>query len=349
MSNKILTIGVAAYNVEKTIESCIISMLNSKVNNDIEILVVNDGSTDNTAKVVQQFVNKYPDTVKLINKKNGGHGSTINSAVKYATGKYFKMVDGDDSLEKKGLCSLLKKLKENTTVDIIFSPYFTVDINTGDKKKIGYLKGTDKMYLNNVNTSLKSFYKNLFVAMHGITYRTSLLKNSKYHIDEHCFYVDVEYTIYYLINARKILLLDEPVYDYSIGSSTQSIDAKVKIKRRDQHLHVCKSLVSFYEAEKNNVPNYIADMIKKNIVNMILCNEYTLLMSLPSTRDSYKEIREFDTYLKEKSLDLYNPNLYTGIRGLNSGKKLALLRFWKKNNFIGYKIIHSMLLNRIDK
>lgn len=69
MSNKILTIGVAAYNVEKTIKSCIISMLNSEVNNDIEILVVNDGSTDNTAKVVQQFVNKYPNTVKLINKK----------------------------------------------------------------------------------------------------------------------------------------------------------------------------------------------------------------------------------------------------------------------------------------
>lgn len=346
MSNKILTIGVAAYNVEKTIKSCIISMLNSEVNNDIEILVVNDGSTDNTAKVVQQFVNKYPNTVKLINKKNGGHGSTINAAVKYATGKYFKMVDGDDSLEKKGLYSLVKKLKENTTVDIIFSPYFTVNINTGDKKEVGYLKGTDKLCLSNVNTSLKDFYKNLFVAMHGITYKTSLLKSSKYHIDEHCFYVDVEYTIYYLLDARKILLLDEPVYDYSIGSSTQSIDAKVKIKRCDQHLRVCKSLISFYETEKNNVPKYIANMIKNNIVNMILCNEYTLLMSLPSTKESYREIREFDTYLKENSIDLYNPNLYTGVKGLNSGKKLALLRFWKNNNFIGYKLVHNILLNK---
>lgn len=349
MNNKVLTIGIAAYNVEKTIDACLTSMLYPAINNDIEILVINDGSTDDTVNRVNKYVNKYPDTVKIINKKNGGHGSTINATIKYATGTYLKMVDGDDQVEKDGLISLVKKLKENEVVDMVFSPYFIVDINTRDKKKIGYLKGIKEPYLNGMNASLKDYYKDLFVAMHGITYRTSMLKNSKYRIDEHCFYVDVEYTIYYLMDVKKILLLSEPVYDYSVGSSTQSIDAKVKIKRRDQHLRVCKSLISFYEAEKDKMPKYTADMIKDNIVNMILCNEYTLLMSLPSTNDSYKEIKSFDLYLRENSKDLYNPDLYIGIKGLNSGKKLFLLKFLRKNNFVGYKLIHSLFLSKTNK
>lgn len=349
MNDKILTIGIAAYNVEKTLDACLQSMVNSNVNDKIEILVINDGSTDHTSKVAQKYVAKYPKTVKLINKKNGGHGSTINTTIEYASGKYLKMVDGDDKVETKGLNSLVDELEKNKIADIVFSPYFTVNINTGEKKQIGYLKDSKQLYLDNKMALLKDFYNKLFVAMHGITYRTKLLKNSKYRIDEHCFYVDVEYTIYYLINARKILLLNDPVYDYSIGSSTQSIDTKVKIKRRDQHLRVCKSLISFYESEKANMPDYICDMIKNNIINMILCNEYTLLMSLPSTKDSYTEIKEFDSYLKANSTDLYNPDLYTGVKGLNSGKKLVLLKFWRKNHFLGYKVVHHALLNKINK
>lgn len=114
--------------------------------------------------------------------------------------------------------------------------------------------------------------------------------------------------------------MSEPVYDYSVGSETQSINKNVKIKRQDQHLRVCKSLIFFYEKEKEKLPPYLKNMIKNNIINMILCNEYTLLWSLTSTDQSYKELKEFDSFLKNTSPDLYNPDLYVGIENLNSGK-----------------------------
>lgn len=86
---------------------------------------------------------------------------------------------------------------------MVFSPYYKVDVNTGRKQEIGYLLNSNNLYLNDKLTTLKEFSKKLFVTMHGITYRTKLLKKSDYRIDENCFYVDVEYTIYYLIYVKK--------------------------------------------------------------------------------------------------------------------------------------------------
>lgn len=333
---KVLTIGIAAYNVESTIEDCINSMLIDEIADKLEVLVINDGSTDSTKKIVNSYVAKYPNTVKLVDKENGGHGSTINATIDNATGKYLKMVDGDDRLEKTGLISLMKEL-ESTAADMVFSPYYRVNINTGKKELVGYLKNIQKRYLSRREMSLDKLSDKLVVAMHSVTYKTTLLKNSRYRIDEHCFYVDVEYSLYYLLDVHQILLLDVPVYDYSIGDVNQSINKAVMRKRREQHMKVCKSLIDFYESEKNSISVDLRVMLKNNIINMILCNEYMLLMSLEDDETSSRELQIFDLFLKENSLDLYN-----GVIILNSSKKFKLLKFWRKNNFFGYRFMHTI-------
>ena len=112
MNEKILTVTIPSYNVEAYLEDCLESFVNSEVMDDIEVLIVNDGSSDNTAKIAQRYVDKYENTFRLINKENGGHGSTINTGVREAKGKYFKVVDGDDWVDTRSFisCISLKRL-----------------------------------------------------------------------------------------------------------------------------------------------------------------------------------------------------------------------------------------------
>ncbi len=97
---KLLTIVVPAYNVEKYIKNCLDSFIDLSVLRSLEILIVDDGSTDSTASLAHTYEQKYPYSFKVLSKENGGHGSTINYAIPRATGKYFKVVDGDDWLDK---------------------------------------------------------------------------------------------------------------------------------------------------------------------------------------------------------------------------------------------------------
>ena len=173
--------------------------------------------------------------------------------------------------------------------------------------------------------------------MHSLTYRTTLLKENNYKIDEHCFYVDVEYSIYYFLKAKNVLLLNEPVYNCNIGSSDQSVNIDNMRARRAQHLRVAKSMVNFYKKERNKIPSYMKSFFKNNIVNMILVNEYKLLMSLKSSKNSKIELIKFDKYLKKNSIELYE-----GVTTFNNSKKIKLLKILRKINFNGYTIVHNL-------
>ena len=108
---KLLTIVVPAYNVEKYIKNCLDSFIDLSVLRSLEILIVDDGSTDSTASLAHTYEQKYPYSFKVLSKENGGHGSTINYAIPRATGKYFKVVDGDDWLDKSLLPQFVQLLK----------------------------------------------------------------------------------------------------------------------------------------------------------------------------------------------------------------------------------------------
>lgn len=130
MSNKVLTISVASYNTEKYIRKTMDSFIVPEIMDKMEVLIINDGSSDNTLEIAREYENKYPDTFRAIDKQNGGYGSTINKAIEIARGRYIKTIDGDDWVDKEGLISLIRFL-EHTTADVVITNFARVNDKNG--------------------------------------------------------------------------------------------------------------------------------------------------------------------------------------------------------------------------
>ena len=131
---KILTVVIPSYNVERFLQETLESFVEERVLKDIEVLVVDDGSKDGTAEIGKAFEQMYPGTFRVISKENGGHGSTINKGIEQCQGKYFKVVDGDDWVNTEDFCILVDKLK-TCEADYVVTNYYEVNDQTGEKTK----------------------------------------------------------------------------------------------------------------------------------------------------------------------------------------------------------------------
>lgn len=98
---KVLTIAVAAYNVAPYIAQCLDSFVDEKLLPALDIVVIDDGSTDATARIVRKYINRFPESFRLVSQENGGYGAAVNHALALAQGEYFKTVDGDDWVDTK--------------------------------------------------------------------------------------------------------------------------------------------------------------------------------------------------------------------------------------------------------
>lgn len=336
--NKILTISVAAYNAEKFLEECLDSFIIEEILNKIEVLIIDDGSTDNTYNIAKKYENKYPETFKAIKKSNGGHGSTINEGILNATGKYFKIVDADDWVEKEGIIKLLNKLSE-VEVDMILNDYYTIDEGTKEKTLIK-LMDSNSVKLNEV-LDIEKVYKNIKLEMHGVVIKTDILKSMGRKITEKCFYVDVEYILFPMINVNTILLLDFPVYDYRKGLNEQSTNLVNRQKRRDQHEKVCLGLINYYTEIQEVVSKEKQKLIKNRIILMVL-SQYRIYCSMKADKELLSEIINFDNSIKNKNYNLYSEVLSEGKR-LGEKKLCMVINLLRKSKFNLYLPLMKLL------
>lgn len=308
---KILTISVAAYNSEKWIDKSLNSFIVPEIIKDIEVLVINDGSTDRTSLIVQKYTSKYPDTFFLIDKENGGHGSTINMSIKAARGRYFKIVDSDDWVEKEGIIALVNKLK-NIEVDAVISPYYIVDETYSSKTLMDSISELDRKYINRI-VYIDQLNVKWNLSMHALTFRTEMLQSNFIKIDEKCFFVDLEYISFYISYVNTTFIMGKPVYNYLVGTNEQSINMSNMVKRRTEHLHVCRKLLNHYLTSDHNT-----DIIYE-IAKSCVMNEYRILFEITDYKESKKEIIEFENILKKLGSDIYDLII---VNGLKEKKKL---------------------------
>lgn len=298
--SKILSVVVPAYNVEKYIEKCLNSFINTEVLRDIEVLVINDGSTDRTAESAKRFCVKYPSSFTLINKENGGHGSGINCGIEHATGKYFKVVDGDDGVETVNLPAFIRTLKK-TDADVVASNYYCVQDKTEKILEKRYACANQFHY--EKEWGFAEAVAEPIIKIHSLTVKTSILKEHNIRVDEHVFYEDAEYILYPIPFCKNVYYDPTFVYMYRLGRSGQSVDIQSMIKRRHEHMAVLESLFQYYE-EHQFMQQYKRKYLERGIA-LSVQNQYQIYLAMGNTPEVKKELIEFDQKLMEQYPGIY--------------------------------------------
>ncbi len=324
---KILTIVIPAYNVEKYLNQTLKSLVEEDILNDIEVLVVDDGSKDGTAAIAKEYEKRFPESFRLISKENGGHGSTINKGIELARGRYFKVVDGDDWVNTEGFAKLVKALRK-CDADYVVTNYYEVNDATMEKvsKDFYMLEKECVMTFQNVGGKV-------FMPMHALVIKTCILKDRGIRLDENCFYVDVEYVLYPIPYIHKIVYLDLYVYMYRLAVATQSVSMKGFQKHMQNHVDVILHLIDFLNDYKcSDGESEKVSYISKRIAQMI-DDQVSIFLSFPSTnRNIKKQFKEFDNIVKQKNGKIYQM----------SGEYRRVLQILRKTNFKGYYIIKGL-------
>lgn len=244
---KLISFTVPCYNSEAYMEKCIESILTG--GDDVEIIIVNDGSKDNTINIANSYKERYPDIVKVIDKPNGGHGSGVNAGLKAATGLYYKVVDSDDWLDETALKTLLETIKghlaEDTLADLYITNFVYDKVCDGTKHVSSYEK---KMPQNTFFgwEKVKAFKFSHMMLMHALLYKRDKLLESGTVLPEHTFYVDELYAYKPLPYMKKLYYLNVDLYHYFIGRADQSVNISNIVRRYDQQLRVFTCLVDSY-------------------------------------------------------------------------------------------------------
>lgn len=251
MNDPLLTITVPAYNMEPYLDRCLRSVCRTHLSGAVEILVVNDGSTDGSLALARNYEAEFPAMVRVIDKPNGGHGSAINKGIEEARGKYFRVLDADDWYDTDNLDAFIGLLS-GTDADMLLSPYTEVCTESGETVQKGIFHGIVKGRVYRFDeTDLTKTAD--YIPMHTVTYKTSLLQEGDIRLQEHTFYVDCEYCLYPLPLVRTILFTDLDIYRYYIGRGGQSVSDAGRRKHIDSHLRVVRALIAFYAEHKKDL------------------------------------------------------------------------------------------------
>ena len=296
---KILTISIAAYNVEKYLRETLDSLCDYRYIEDLEVLVIDDGSKDSTGVIAEEYANRYPNSVIYIKKENGGHGSTINRGIMEATGKYFRIIDGDDWVDNDSFYEYMCKLK-SVDDDIILTQHKSISTNAEHLNDLVHGLKPDETYSLDKELGIE------LVTLHMLTVRTELLKVNNVRITEKCFYVDVEYVIWALYLASTIRYMELPVYMYRVGSITQSVNKTNMVKNIGMQETVSKKLLLLYDTFSKNVTlsNNKNEMIFARVNKSVATLMRTYLL-LDRKENIKGKIRGFDNVIKSTSEGFY--------------------------------------------
>ena len=246
---KLLSFIIPSYNCEKYLDKCLASMLHPELLDQLEIIVVNDGSQDSTASIAEGYVQNYPGTVRLINQENKGHGGALNTGCAAAQGKYLKVIDADDWVETQNLPTFLAFLDQCNS-DVVLTHHITLDISNGEVKQWkSYPAEFRKAYtLEQIMSEPGNFDRSL--TFHGITYRRDFYQKNAMKLSEKVFYEDHEFATIPCCFAATVTPMDLFIYHYRIGDVQQSVSEANQLKRLSHMETVLHRLAHEYNTLK---------------------------------------------------------------------------------------------------
>ena len=293
---KYISFAIPCYNSEAYMEKAINSILVG--GEDVEIIVVNDGSKDGTQEIAERYQEKYPTIVKAVAKPNGGHGDAVNCGLEHATGKYFKVVDSDDWVDEEALLKVLDTVKgfvkDESEVDMVIANYVYEKVGMTHKKVIRY----DNVLPENQIfkwEDIGHFRLDQYILMHSVIYRTDMLKLIQLHLPKHTFYVDNLVAFIPLASVQSMYYLDVNLYRYFIGRADQSVSESVMIGRVDQQIRVNKLMIDYMGQVKNlhrNQRGYMRHML------IMIMTVSSIFLIQAKTDECFEKKKELWRYLK---------------------------------------------------
>jgi len=272
---------------------------------EVEILIINDGSKDDTASIADEYGKKYPALVKVIHQENKGHGGALNTGIQNASGMYLKVVDSDDWVDYTAYIAILEKLRElldmEIPVDMLISNYVYEKADARQKTVIQYRNILPE---NRIFTwdEMGTFRKGKYIIMHSIIYKTDVLRASGLKLPEHTFYVDNLFAYIPLTCVKTMYYMNVNFYRYFIGRENQSVNEKVMISRIDQQIKVNKlmfDLVDLNIISNKNMQRYMFHYLE--IITIIS----SVLLIRSGTRENLLKKRKLWDYIKKKDYRLY--------------------------------------------
>lgn len=300
---KVLSITVPCYNSQEYMRKCIDSLLVG--GEDVEIIIVDDGSVDDTLKISKEYEEQYPDIIKVIHQENKGHGGAVNTGLAHACGLYFKVVDSDDWLKedayKKALEVLKTCLRGPRTLDLLICNYVYEKMGVKHKTVMQYRSSLpqNRMFGWEETKPLGSSH---YLLMHSMIYRTSLLRECGLTLPEHTFYVDNLVAFIPLADVKTMYYLDENLYRYYIGREDQSVCENVMIGRIDQQIRVNKLMIDHIAQQKNLMRNQREYMLHMLIM---ITTVSTIFLIRSNTEADYEKKQELWKYLKNADRKCY--------------------------------------------
>lgn len=242
---KLLTVTVPCYNSQDYMRGCVDSLLVG--GERVEIIIIDDGSTDATGAIADEYASAYPTIVKVIHQENGGHGEGINQGAKHATGVYFKVVDSDDKMSEDFVAFLdaLEKCEREGGVDLAVSNYYYVHTDGVGDRSIDYSCALPRNRIFEWKDT-KRFRLHQMLTIHSCTFRTALVKNWDEPLPRKIFYEDNLMICKTLPQVTKLYYFPHDLYRYWIGRPDQSVQEATTIKRYMHQLLVSeKSFMAF--------------------------------------------------------------------------------------------------------
>ncbi len=329
---KLLSVAIPCYNSQEYMNHAIESLLVG--GDDIEILIVDDGSKDDTAKIADAYAEKYPTIVRSIHQQNGGHGEAVNTGLRNATGLYYKVVDSDDWVQEEALkkvLALLKTMVEGATnLDMLICNYVYEKVSANKQKVIDYRTALPKGKIFSWS-DIMHFKTSQNILMHSVIYRTNLLRECGLELPKHTFYVDNIFVYQPLPMVMTMYYLDVDLYRYYIGREDQSVNENVMIGRVDQQIKITKFMIQSHDLSKvknRKLRNYMAKYLA---MMMAVC---TVLLLKEGSDESFEKKEELWEFLEEE-----NKRLYHAVKNKTLGRSMQLKgRAGRKIIILGYQL-----------
>ena len=300
---KLLSIAIPCYNSQQYMRKCVDSLLAG--GEEIEIIIIDDGSEDETGQIADDYALRYPGIVRVIHQENGGHGAAVNTGLREAAGLYFKVVDSDDWVNETSYRKILDTLemltKDGCIIDMLISNFVYEKDGAKHRKVMHYHNSLPEEVVFTWN-DIGHMGVGKYFLMHSVIYRTQLLRDCNLQLPEHTFYVDNIFVFQPLPSVKKMYYLNENFYRYYIGRADQSVNEQIMISRIDQQLRVNKLMVDVFAGQK--ITNKKLQRYMMSYLDII--TTVTSILLIRSKREDEQQIRrELWSYIKKKDRVLY--------------------------------------------